>query len=162
MLALAAVTATVAQAAQAPIHVQGFAKIGSFRVEGADPASARRAFGKPTSTRDFGDSCVLTRPGLAMGFYTLLHEKQCRDDTPFSDATISRPWVTDRGLRQGDTVARAKKLYPDARKAGRSLGVTGLGLIVKTFPAIGDYGLAVKVKDGRVTVLDIFYPQGGE
>ena len=84
-----------------PILVVGFAKIGSFKVQGGTPASARAAFGKPTAVKPRTDSCTMAWPGIEIGFYTLLDKPQCAAGTPFGSATVTRPWVTDRGLRQG-------------------------------------------------------------
>jgi hypothetical protein len=69
--------------------------------------------------------------------------------------------VTDRGLRKGDTVARARKLYPRAEKP-HFAGAGAVGLIVKLSQAVGDYGLAAKVVNGRVVALVLSDPQGGE
>jgi|EndMetStandDraft_3_1072993.scaffolds.fasta_scaffold288294_2 hypothetical protein len=158
--AAAAVGAQAASAAQAPIRVVGFSTIGGFVVKGGTPASARHAFGTTTLTRQTSDHCTMTWPGIRMGFYTLLDKPQCAPDSSFADATISRPWITDRGLRQGDTVAKAKTLYPPARKA--KPGAAKLNLVVRFSQAIGEYGLTARVKNGHVTVLDIVDPQGGE
>lgn len=160
LVTIAAAVVPAARAAPTPIRVQGLERIGAFKIVGG-PADARRAFGKPTSQRDSGSDCTLTWPGLEISFYTLRYKRQCRDDAAFGAATITRPWVTDRGLRRGDPVSRAKRLYPDARKAGRNLGA-GVGLIIKYWAAIGNVGLAAEVRDGRVTNLVIDYPLGGE
>jgi len=69
-------------------------------------------------------------------------------------------WVTDRGLRKGDTLARAKQLYPSARKA--KPGARTIDLVVRFSQAIGQYGLTARVHEGRVTTLEILDPQGGE
>ena len=152
-----------ASAAQPPLRVVGFSTIGTYRVDGGTLGTARIAFGRPAQMRAPKGSCQLAWPGLTIGFYTLLHDKQCTPDSAFSDARITRAWVTDRGLRQGDTVARAKALYPAARKARPSFARPGsVGLVVRLSPAIGDYGLAAEVADGRVTALVLSDPQGGE
>ncbi len=164
LAATLALAAQAGSAAQPPLGVLGFSRIGTFYVRGGDPAQARRAFGRPVKTQEFRSrNCRISWPGLAISFYTLVHAKQCRDDTPFEDAHISRPWVTDRGLRQGDTVAKAKRLYPDASKEQPSFaGLHAVGLIVKLSQAIGDYGLAAVVDHGRLETLVISDPQGGE
>ncbi len=163
LLAILVVGSTqAATAARSPILVVGFSKIGTFEVDGGNPVLARKAFGAPKKITDVDQSCLFTWPGVQIDFYTLVYKDQCGARSAFSNATITRPWVTERGLRQGDPVAKAKRLYPQARKAGRNLGVGGVGLIIKTFAAIGDYGLSAGVKNGRMTSLFIFYPQGGE
>jgi hypothetical protein len=151
-----------ASAAQAPIRVVGFARIGAFKVHGGTVGSARKTFGRPASTRDFrGRSCELAWPGVHISFYTLVHDTQCRPDTPFGSARITRAWMTDRGLRQGDGVAKARRLYPRAERP-HFAGPHALGLVVKLSQAVGDYGLAAVVDHGKVTALVISDPQGGE
>jgi hypothetical protein len=101
--------------------------------------------------------------GVHVSFYTLAQDRQCAADTPFGWAEITRPWVTERGLRQGDTLAKARRLYPDARKERPSFaGEHGVGLVIKLSQAIGDYGLAAVAINGRLTKLVISDPQGGE
>ena len=162
---LALVTVVAAGAStQPPLRVVGFARIGAFQVRGGNPAKARAAFGRPTRTREVRTrSCELSWPGVHVSFYTLAHDRQCLADTPFGWAEVTRPWVTDRGLRKGDTLAKARRLYPDARKGRPSFaGKHGVGLIVKLSQAIGDYGLAAVAVNGRLTTLVISDPQGGE
>lgn len=160
--AVAALTVATgaASATSPPILVVGFAKIGAFAVTGGTPTSARAAFGRPTAVKPYKDSCTLTWPGIEIGFYTLLDKPQCAAGTPFGSATVTRAWVTDRGLRRGDSVVRAKQLYPAARKA--KPGASTINLVVRFSQAIGEYGLRARVSHGRVTTLDIDDPQGGE
>lgn len=159
-LAALALTALPASAADPPLLVVGFSKIGTFTVSGGTPAAAFRAFGKPTRTHETKSFCEHSWPGLRISFYTLLDRKQCLPGTPFESATITRNWVTDRGLRKGDPVAKAKALYPSARKA--KAGAANIDLVVRFSQAIGPYGLTGRVSNGRVTALDILDPQGGE
>lgn len=162
LVVLAAVLLPAAHAAPAPIRVQGIERIGAFRVEGAHLKDARRVFGKPTSMRQERGGCTLSWPGLKLRFYTLLHDRQCREDSAFESAEISGPWATDRGLRRGDTVSRARSLYPGAKRVDRAFGVPALGLVIKSSEAIGDYGLAAALRGGRLTTLLLLDPQGGE
>ena len=151
-----------ASAAPGPIRVVGFQRIGTFQVHGGTVAEARAAFGRPTKSQDIrGRSCELTWPGVQISFYTLSHDTQCRPDTPFGSARITRAWVTDRGLRQGDTVAKARRLYPRAERP-HFAGPKAVGLTVKLSQAVGDYGLAAVVNRGKLTALVISDPQGGE
>jgi hypothetical protein len=156
--------AQAASAAQPPLRVVGFSRIGAFQVHGGTVARARSSLGRPARTQDIRQrSCEVSWPGLHISFYTLVHDTQCRPDTPFGSARVTRPWVTERGLRQGDTVAKARRLYPAA--AGKQPSFAGphaVGLIVKLSQAVGDYGLAATVDHGRVTALVISDPQGGE
>ena len=163
----AAATAVITgarSASQPPLRVIGFAQIGTLHVRGSNPAAARAAFGRPSKAVERTErSCEMFWPGLQLSFYTLVQPTQCRPDTPFGGATITRPWVTDRGLRQGDTVAKARELYPvGSKRRPYFAGAHALGLIVRLSQAIGDYGLAAKIANGRVTTLVISDPQGGE
>jgi hypothetical protein len=154
--------AYAASAAQPPIRVVGFQRIGTFKVHGGTVGLARKAFGRPAKIRDVRSrSCEVTWPGVHISFYTLAHDTQCRADTPFGSAQITRAWVTDRGLRKGDTVAKARRLYPSVARP-HFAGPHAVGLIVKLSQAVGDYGLAVIVDRGKVTALVISDPQGGE
>ena len=117
LAALAVALASATSAAEPPIRVVGFSQIGTFKVRGGNPAKARAAFGRPASTKNTPNrDCLMGWAGIRISFYTLAHAKQCQPDTPFGIATITGIWVTDRGLRKGDTLARARKLYPRAEK----------------------------------------------
>ena len=149
-----------AAAGAAPtLKVTGLTTIGSFAVNGGDPVSAQAAFGKPAHTSETGSSCTMTWSVIEIGFYTLLDTAQCGPNSAFDEATVTGAWVTDRGLHRGDTIAKARQLYPKAKKTSF---VAGLGLVVKFSPAIGDYGMGVRTKEGHVTDLVVFNPQGGE
>ena len=161
-VAAAVCLSQAASAAEPPIRVVGFSQIGTFKVRGGNPAKARAAFGRATSTKNTPNrDCLMGWPGIRISFYTLAHAKQCQPDTPFGIATITGIWVTDRGLRKGDTLAKARKLYPRAEKP-HFAGPSAVGLIVKLSQAVGDYGLAAKVVSGRVVALVLSDPQGGE
>ena len=162
LAALVVALASAASAAEPPVRVVGFSQIGTFKIRGGNPAKARTAFGRPISTKNTPNrDCLMGWPGIKISFYTLAHARQCQADTPFGIATITGGWVTDRGLRKGDTVARARKLYPRAEKP-HFAGAGAVGLIVKLSQAVGDYGLAAKVVNGRVVALVLSDPQGGE
>lgn len=162
LVAAAVCLGQAASAAEPPIRVVGFSQIGAFKVRGGNPAKARAAFGRPTSTRNTPNrDCLMGWPGIRISFYTLAQAKQCRPDTPFGIATITGAWVTDRGLRKGDTLAKARMLYPRAVKP-HFAGAGAVGLIVKLSQAVGDYGLAAKVVSGRLAALVLSDPQGGE
>jgi hypothetical protein len=155
-------TAQASFAAQPPLRIVGFSRIGTFEVHGGTVAKARAAFGRPSQTRDLRRrSCEVYWRGLHISFYTLVHDTQCRPDTPFGSARIIGAWVTDRGLRQGDPVAKARRLYPRAERP-HFAGSHAIGLIVEPSQAVGDYGLAAVVDRGKVTALVISDPQGGE
>lgn len=162
LVAAAVCLGQAASAAEPPIRVVGFSQIGMFKVRGGNPAKARAAFGRPASMKNTPNrDCLMGWPGIRISFYTLAHAEQCRPDTPFGNATITGTWVTDRGLRKGDTLAKARRLYPRAENP-HFAGPGAVGLIVKLSQAVGDYGLAAKVVGGRVAALVLSDPQGGE
>src|SRR4051795_6930223 len=136
-LAAALLAAQSATATQSPLLVVGFSKIGEFKVQGGHPSQANSIFGKPARILETDTFCEEYWQGLRIGFYTLFEKKQCAPGTPFDSATISRAWVTDRGLHQGDTLAKAKRLYPSARKA--KPGAKNIDLVVRFSQAIGPY-----------------------
>ena len=129
--------------------MHGTDSIGAFTIRGGTLGQARAAFGKPSSMHQEKGGCAVAWPGLRIRFYTLFHDEQCRTDSSFESAEITRAWRTDRGLRQGDTVTRARSLYPKARTIRRTFGSTALGLVVKFSQAIGDYGLAAARRAAR-------------
>ena len=152
----------VAIALAAPLPVHGTDSIGAFTVHHGTLGKARAVFGRPTSMNQEKGGCAVAWPGLRIRFYTLFHDDQCRADSSFESAEITRAWRTERGLWQGDTLARARTLYPKARTVRRAFGPTALGLAVRFSQAIGDYGLAARTQNGRVTTLVLLDPQGGE
>src|SRR3954454_6918696 len=129
VVAGAVLAAQSASATDKPLLVVGFAKIGDFKVRGGTPSAANGIFGKPARVLETDTFCEEYWQGLRIGFYTLFKKKQCAPGTPFDSATISRNWVTDRGLHQGDTLAKAKRLYPSARKA--KPGAKNIDLVVR-------------------------------
>lgn len=154
---LAALVVPVAHGAADPVRVKGIEQIGALRILPSAPADARRVFGKPLSTAKSEQGCSLRWTGLSIGYYTLLDKNPCVDGS-FESAAVSRDWVTDRGLRRGDTLARAKALYPRWRSGGK----TSIWLIARNSPAIGVYGLSARIREGRLVTLDLYNPQGGE
>lgn len=159
-VAAIALTALPASAAEPPLLVVAFSKVGGMNIRGATPAKAAAVFGKPAKTTEHVAFCELNWVGLRMTFYTLFDDKQCAAKTPFDTVTVTRNWITDRGLRKGDSVAKAKALYPAARKA--KPGARNLDLVVRFSQAVGPYGLTARARGGRVVALDIYDPQGGE
>jgi hypothetical protein len=126
-------------------------------------------FGEPTSAVERNGGCLLTWQalGLRLRFYTLLRERQCDSRSPFESAAISGPWETGRGLARGDSASRARTLYPRSAPLVHPFPFAdprhhALGLLVRTSPAIGDYGLAVEIRQGRARTLLLLNPQGGE
>jgi hypothetical protein len=151
----------LAAALAGPIHVQGDAAIGTYRVRHGSFAGAVRVFGKPLSQVQEKGGCAVRWPGLQIRFYTLFHTRQCRSDSSFESARVTGAWTADRGLRRGDTLARLRDLFPRASRA-RVLGRPAYWLARRFSQAIGDYGLAVEVRNGRTADLLVLDPQGGE
>jgi hypothetical protein len=160
VLAAALLAAAPAGAAQGPVHVKGYTQIGSYDVSGGTLGAAKQAFGTPTKVTPHKAFCIVNWPGIRVSFSTEVETAQCGSKSFFDDALITGPWVTDRGLEQGDTLARALQLYPKARKG--LVDSYGYGLIVVLSQAVGSYGLGVDVKNGHVTTLVVLFPQGGD
>jgi hypothetical protein len=151
----------LAAALVGPIHVQGHAAIGAYKIQHGSFAGAVRVFGKPLAQKQEKGGCAVRWRGLQIRFYTLFHDQQCRRDSSFESARVTGAWTADRRLRRGDTLARMRDLYPRSSKA-KVLGLPAYWLARKFSQAIGDYGLAVQVVNGRTGDLVILDPQGGE
>jgi hypothetical protein len=160
VLVSALLVAVPAGAAREPVLVRGYTQIGSYEVRGGNIEAATAAFGTPTKVTPHSAFCIVNWPGIRVSFSTVLSDQQCVSKSFFDDALITGPWVTDRGLKQGDTLTRALKLYPKARKG--LVDSYGYGLIVVLSQAVGSYGLGVDVKNGHVTTLVVLFPQGGD
>jgi hypothetical protein len=155
------VALVLAAALVAPVHVQGHAAIGGYRIKNGSFAGAVKVFGKPLAQRQEKGGCAVRWRGLQIRFYTLFRTQQCRPDSSFESASVTGAWIAGHGLRRGDTLARVRTLYPHTRKA-TVLGRSAYWLDRSFSQAIGDYGLAVAVRNGRAADLIVLDPQGGE
>jgi hypothetical protein len=77
----------------------------------------------------------------------------------FSSAVMTGArWSTNKGLRNGDTLARLKQLYPRARRHDESWW-----LVPRFTAATGSYpGLSAMVSGGRVSSFQVIWGAGGE
>jgi hypothetical protein len=131
--------------------------------------AARAVFGAPSTVIATGPSgnCVTTWPGigLTMRFYTLgITKDRCAS---FASAEMTgRAWRTPRGLANGDSLARLKRLYPNARlHSGPAFaGRHAWWLVTRTY-RVGPFpypGLYARVRSGQVVALGVSYPGGGD
>jgi hypothetical protein len=166
-VALAAIAAGLLAhgASAAPGRViQGDNRLGSYAVKtNGTLGGAIAAFGKP-SLHHNQVGCRARWPGLALriDFYNLGGKDPC---TPaggfFAEALATgRGWHTANGLKIGDGVSRARRLFPRAQTHG-----SRLWLVVRRSPfGTGGFyaGLAATSAHGRVTGFVVSYPAGGD
>jgi hypothetical protein len=168
-LAIVALAGATAQAsADFEVHVKGsgeVARIGELR----DPASAtlpsaREVFGDPASARRRERvTCPARWPGIGLRivFVDLGGGDPCTREGNAQTATLNdRRWSTSRGLHVGDPVAKARRLYPNARHLYGQLA-----LVTRPSP-FGDGGwlvpLGAKAAGGKVTALQVWLGGAGE
>ena len=164
----------VTPAAAHVFAVRGDTKIGAYAVR-ADGSlgGAIRAFGRPTTTRHtFGrGTCraVWTRHGLTIDFYNLGGGDACQPrDGRFSRAFLRGDhWMTTKRLRVGDSVAKLRRLYPDApfRRGEPRLSPSGYWLLTRrsVFGDGSEYpGLLAEVSRRRVVGFQVRFPAGGD
>lgn len=169
--ALAIVALSIASASAAAdyeIHVKPsgeVARIGELR----DPAAASlpsvtKLFGAPAGTprRDHA-SCPARWPGIGLRvlFVDLGGGNPCTTAGNAQSATLTAArWSTSRGLHVGDSVAKAQRLYPNARRLHGQLA-----LISRPSP-FGDHGrlvpLGATMAGGKVKALQVWLGGAGE
>lgn len=140
--------------------------IGDFKPErDATLGAAIRAFGQPSSTRPDDVACRLSwrAIGVRISFANFGTGSACDPELGKSQsATISgdRRWRTPRGLQIGDGLRKLRRLYPRAKRNGRSYRLVGAR------SPFGDgrvYSvLAARVSDGRVGSFKMFIGAAGE
>ena len=174
LLALAAIVAALALAGTAlaappQLVIVGDTSIAGFRVKrDGTLEGAIAALGTPTARRSTSRaSCRIawTNLGVWMGFYNLGGRDACsRRYGYFSYAVIvTRRWRTSKGLSIGDSRAKLRRLFPNARYHKRPF--KGWWLVVRPSPfgVGGTYpGLLARLGDGRVVRLVVRFPAGGD
>jgi hypothetical protein len=121
-------------------------------------------FGKPSSrsTDDVKRSNLCTvrwsRLGLEMGFANAppgtCRLSRLRTSAWYGATVYSRRWQTERGLRVGDSVARLRDLYPNARFSENAPPKPpSWGLVWEGEDEIAGYSLSANVWDGRVVAI---------
>jgi hypothetical protein len=116
VVAVGAVVAGSAVAA-APFTIQADHRVGGLAVGRGTRAQAIARFGLPTSIQPGTQTCNVTwKPlGLRISFLDFAGIA-CRDGGAVKLTITNRAhWRTGVGLRVGDSVARAKALYPKAK-----------------------------------------------
>jgi hypothetical protein len=144
-------------------------RIGSYYVNspqnaGRSYAAAVRAFGRPTSLRPNAyqtNRCTGSWPslGLTITFETEAPQPCSATKLALSfwaGATIrARLWRTDRGLRVGDSLAKLRRLYPDAQVRKTTAVETRWVLVSVPGEVAPVIYLEARVLHGRVIVLDV-------
>jgi hypothetical protein len=139
-------------------------RIGSYRF-GVQPtyAAAVKAFGRPATLGpdEAGRSCIARWANLGLDVrFASGAAKPCARDSlrsgSWAGATVyAGEWRTAAGLRVGDTVARLRRLYPQARYADRPPLPPRWLLVYRR----GEVGLTVSLEAfvwaRRVTGLDL-------
>ena len=164
--ACAALSLSVVGAAAEPpsIVIRGDYKIGQFPVKGDGTLGGLiTAFGEPAARAHTSWGCLARWPavGLAVNLYNLGGFDPCSRHGNFHDAVLTgRLWVTAKGLRIGDSLARLQTLFPRARAYG-----AWRWLVARYYP-VGTPGyypwLEAKIVRGHVTAFRVQYPAGGD
>jgi hypothetical protein len=160
-LAAAALTAATATGALTPYVIEGDRSVGGVRIARADLADASARFGAPSATRRDGAAICRAswrRLGLTLAFLDLSGGNACRTGILVRATMTSRgAWRTSKGLRKGDSVARLRRLYPQASYRRHIVPWTGYWLVTRRACELGGYepypGLLARVRDGRVSAL---------
>ncbi len=138
----------------------GLAAFGPINPHTAIPADAVAAFGEPSSIDRHGELCARRWPdiGLTIDFAAPGGGDPCGAAAGIEPLRLARPaaaeadWRTAEGIRPGMSVAKARRIYPEAHR-GRS----GDWLVLVEPPApTGSQArpvLAVTTANGRVDAL---------
>ncbi len=126
--------------------------------------AAVRAFGQPDSRRGGGDICRVRwdRFGLLIRFQNFGGFNSCGPRGLAQKAVVAgdRPWRTTKGLRIGDSVARIKRLYPNARQTPRGFriisGILPFGTPVP-YAVVG-----ARLQGGDVSAFTLFVGAAGD
>ena len=151
----------LALTAAPPRHViHGDRTAGGIRIARSTPTDVRKLFGAPSTSRATSpQSCVQSWKGarLAVHFFTF-EGKPCSAGVALIVTVTGRTaWRTAVGLRVGDTAARLRTLYPQARLRTGFAGDSGYWLVTRQVCAEvggGSYpGLLARMQRGRVSAL---------
>jgi hypothetical protein len=131
------------------VQTVGLAAFGPINPHSAIPSHATAAFGEPASTRLRGGRCLRRWPdlGLTIEFAVPGGEDACGESARIQRIRLAGPaaaeagWRTAEGIRPGMPLAAARRIYPEARRAGKRL-------ILVRGPA-GDSGERVTVLKAR-------------
>lgn len=126
--------------------------------------AAIRAYGEPSSRRGGGEICRARWAdlGVKIVFVNFGGFDSCKRRGLAQKAVVSgdRPWRTARGLRLGDTTAKAMNVYPRAKETARGLrlaeGILPFG-IQRRYSVLG-----ARVDSGRVVAFTIFIGAAGD
>jgi hypothetical protein len=126
--------------------------------------AAVRAFGQPDRRRGGGEICRVrwNRFGLTIIFQNFGGVDSCgpRGLAQKAIVTGDRPWRTTKGLRLGDSVARIRQLYPNARRTPRGFRIIS-GILPFGRPV--PYAvLGARLQGGDVSAFTLFVGAAGD
>jgi hypothetical protein len=155
-----AATAATAAAAPAPHVIQSDRSAGGIVIAHSKPAAVVALFGRPSSQRADGPSCLMywKRPKLAIRFLDFARPPCTNGVAAVMTITSRLHWRTAVGLRVGDPVARVWRLYPKASlQRGMFTPFAGYWLVTRRACAeVGGApypGLLARARNGRVSAL---------
>ena len=161
-LVAAALAATIAsaEAAPAPYVIQSDRSAGGIVIARSKPAAAIARFGRPTSRKAEGPSCLMYWKSVKLAIRFLDFERRpCTNGVAAVVTITSRlHWRTAVGLRVGDRIARLWRLYPKASlQRGTFTPFAGYWLVTRRACAeVGGApypGLLARARNGRVSAL---------
>jgi hypothetical protein len=127
--------------------------------------AAIRAFGQPTGSSGGGEICRVrwANLGVRIAFQNFGGVDSCEPHGGRAQKAVikdDRRWRTTKGLRIGNSVARLRRLHPDARRTPR-----GFRLVEGILPFGSPQPYAVlgaRVAGGRVTAFTLFIGAAGD
>jgi hypothetical protein len=137
------------------VQTVGLAAFGPINPHTATASDAATAFGEPASTSQHGASCRRRWHGLGLTieFGARGGEDPCGESAGIErirlagSAAAEAGWQTAEGIRPGMSSAAARRIYPEARRAGKRL-------ILVRGPA-GDSGEGVTVLKARTAAGEV-------
>jgi hypothetical protein len=126
--------------------------------------AAVRTFGQPDRRRGGGEICRVrwNRFGLTIIFQNFGGFNSCGPRGLAQKAIVSgdRPWRTTKGLRLGNSVARIRQLYPNARRTPRGFRIIS-GILPFGTPV--PYAvLGARLQGGDVSAFTLFVGAAGD
>jgi hypothetical protein len=158
LLSLLAATAAAGsdRAAQSTYVIQGDRTVGGVVMGRGTTTAAISRLGPPSRSAVRAQSCTLTWTELgAIVTFLAFSGEPCKEGVAVVAVVTKRVrWRTDRGLRVGDTLKRAKLLYPRSTRHGAQLWL----LTRRACAEVGGQpyaGLQARLRDGRVAAFTV-------
>lgn len=138
-------------------EIVGDESIGGFPTDGST-GQALDHFGPPSRRQHFGRGCDVQWRDRGMRTFFAFEGRQdepCGRGGWHSSTTVRDPrWTTDRGLKVGDTEARARELYPDLNVSSDGIAT----LLSREVNGLLLPSLTAQLKNGRVASLTVRGP----